>query len=182
MNNQIYFLFAGMTIFAAFSMDKSIEIINSSPPANTVSLEPSSSSSSNSGRSSSGPTSGRVISGRAVITDGDTLRIGNTRVRFNGIAAPERNDRGGQASTANLRRLINGAKVECQLTGAKSYKRFIGTCYVNNRDLSKQQVASGHALDCARYSGGRYAAAENSAIGKGRNLGNIYKRPSYCRR
>lgn len=168
MNYQTLIFIAGVAVLAAFSLDKSIVVSKQSAPVETVSVAPSK------------PDQFRVVAGKAHITDGDTLRIGKTRVRFDGIAAPEKKDRGGQASTANLKRLIGGSKIECRLTGAKSYKRYIGTCYVNGRNLSELQVASGHALDCPRFSNGRYAGVEATAKNSGHNLGAIYDLPSYC--
>lgn len=170
MNYQTIFFVTGIAVLAAFTLDKTIVVSEPSASVETVRVAPSE------------PNYVRVVSGKAHITDGDTLRIGKTRVRFDGIAAPEKNDRGGQASTANLKRLIDSMTVECRLTGAKSYKRYIGTCYVNGRDLSELQVVSGHALDCPRFSNGRYAGAEATAKNNGHNLAVIYDLPSYCSR
>lgn len=170
MNYQTLIFVVGVAVLAAFGLDKTVVVSKQSAPVEIVRVAPSE------------PDHVRVVSGRAHITDGDTLRIGKTRVRFDGIAAPEKNDSGGRASTDNLRQLINGTTIECRLTGAKSYKRHIGTCYVNGRNLSELQVASGNALDCPRFSNGRYAGAEAKAKAKnkGHNLSAIYDLPTYC--
>src|SRR5262249_19636035 len=43
------------------------------------------------------------------------------------------------------------------------YRRMIATCTVGGRDMAEAMVRAGWALDVARYSGGRYAAAEAEA-------------------
>ena len=48
----------------------------------------------------------------------------------------------------------------CRLNGEKSYDRYIGICYVGEYDLAASVIATGNALDCARYSGGRYRKFE----------------------
>jgi endonuclease YncB( thermonuclease family) len=52
--------------------------------------------------------------------------------------------------------------------------RHIGTCFVGGENLSAAVIAAGHALDCERYSGGRYKHLETQ-VAKSR-----FKRASYC--
>lgn len=122
----------------------------------------------------------RVVSGKAYIVDGDTLRIGKTKVRFDGVAAAERHTADGKAATAHLKSLTVGKTVVCRLTGAKSYKRHIGTCFVGNINLLEQMTLDGFSRDCPRYSNGRYAHAEAKAQRNGHDLSRTYKLPKYC--
>ena len=100
------------------------------------------------------------IKGRARVIDGDTLWLGNVKVRLNGIDAPERGQPRFRAATRALQGFVAGKTVVCRLNGEKSYDRHIGTCYVGEDDLAASVIASGNALDCARYSGGRYRKFE----------------------
>ena len=63
------------------------------------------------------------ITGIAHVTDGDTVKINNTRIRLHGIDAPERNQkcekygqewRCGQASTKLLRTLTTNKTITCK--------------------------------------------------------------------
>ena len=51
--------------------------------------------------------------------------------------------------------LANGKRVSCELTGAKTYDRLVGTCYLGDQDIGVAVIAAGLALDCPRYSDGR---------------------------
>ncbi|WP_413716993.1 thermonuclease family protein [Silicimonas sp. MF1-12-2] len=94
------------------------------------------------------------------VIDGDTLWLGDIKVRLNGIDAPERDQARYRAATRALQGFVAGKTVVCQLNGEKSYDRYIGTCYVGEYDLAASVIATGNALDCARYSGGRYREFE----------------------
>ena len=59
--------------------------------------------------------------------------------------------------------LANGKRVSCELTGAKTYDRLVGTCYLGDQDIGVAVIAAGLALDCPRYSDGRYAEYEVAA-------------------
>lgn len=103
---------------------------------------------------------GDIISGSARAIDGDTLEISGVRIRLNGVAAPERNELGGAEATTAMKKMTSGKTVRCSLTGKKTYKREVGTCWVGTLDLGAALIAAGKARDCPRYSGGRYSALE----------------------
>ena len=64
----------------------------------------------------------------------------------------------------------------------ESYDRDVAACTVNGRDLSEAMVRSGHALELARHSRGRYAAAEREARNARRGLwAGDFERPSQWR-
>jgi len=102
------------------------------------------------------------ISGFAVITDGDTIKISNNRIRLHGIDAPERNQKCtknlkeyscGTVATIALTKKISKNAVKCLVQKNKDrYNRFIGVCFVENKDLNKWMVRNGYAIAYRRYS------------------------------
>lgn len=70
------------------------------------------------------------IKGRARVIDGDTLWLGDIKVRLNGIDAPERVQPRFRDATRPLQGFVAGKTVICRLNGEKSYVRYISTCYV----------------------------------------------------
>lgn len=90
------------------------------------------------------------------VVDGDTLRCGATRIRLQGIDAPETGGscRPGRqcapgdpvASTDNLRRLVSGNTMKCVRTDTDRYGRTVALCEAQGVDLSCEQVRSGHAI------------------------------------
>ena len=116
---------------------------------------------------------GDTVSGPARVIDGDTLEISGIRVRLNGVAAPERNEPGGAEATATMKQMTVGKTVRCSLTGKKTYRREVGTCWVGTLDLGAALISAGKARDCPRYSGGRYAALEPKSV-------RFLPLPGYC--
>jgi endonuclease YncB( thermonuclease family) len=111
------------------------------------------------------------ITGRAVVHDGDTIRIGDARIRIWGIDAPELT----QICTQNgkvvecgviagnaLRTIINGQALICSKKGM-SYNRVVAICTVNGRDIAAEMTRLGMAFDYKKYSGGAYDNQEKSA-------------------
>lgn len=95
------------------------------------------------------------------VTDGDTIRDGNLRVRLWGIDAPELDTRRGPASRAHLRQLIDGKTVACDPRDTDRYGRTVAVCYLpDGRDLACEMVRAGMARDWAKYSGGAYRRCE----------------------
>jgi endonuclease YncB( thermonuclease family) len=112
------------------------------------------------------------LSGRAVVIDGDTLDIGATRVRLEGIDAPEASqtcqqaDRHpwpcGRVSSQTLARLIDKAEVTCTTEGTDKYGRMLGLCATPQVVLNKTMVETGMAWAFVKYST-RYAGEEEVA-------------------
>lgn len=97
----------------------------------------------------------------AVAVDGDTIRCRNLeeqggRVRIARIDAPERGERGFEASTAAMARLIDGRSVRCELVDADPrregfqerdrFGRPVARCWAGGVDLGAAQLEAGHAL------------------------------------
>jgi micrococcal nuclease len=106
----------------------------------------------------------RTIEGRVtVVRDVDTIIVAGTPVRLNGLDGPETPTRIGREARAFMVRLVRGETVTCQLNGERTYDRLVGICYLGGQDIAAIAVANGHALDCRRYSGGRYRNLETPA-------------------
>ena len=102
------------------------------------------------------------ISGVPSITDGDTVKILDKRIRFHGIDTPEkkqmciRNSKEyscGEEATNALKRKIGGKSINCKVEDKLDrYKRYIGVCFLENVNLNKWMVRNGYAVAYRRYS------------------------------
>jgi endonuclease YncB( thermonuclease family) len=102
------------------------------------------------------------LSGAAAVIDGDTLSIGATHVRLEGIDAPEtaqtcgRARLGswacGQAAADALEKLVSGRRVACEAKGHDKYERVLGVCLVDGRDINAEMVRQGLAWAFVKYS------------------------------
>jgi endonuclease YncB( thermonuclease family) len=120
----------------------------------------------------SNPTHAADITGPARIVDGDTIWIGDTKIRLHGIDAPETKQECkqadgsaylcGEASTDALRVLIGAESVRCEGDTYDRYKRWIGTCYSGTVNLNAELVRQGWGLAYRRYSKD-YVSAEKEA-------------------
>ncbi|MEW9838757.1 thermonuclease family protein, partial [Mesorhizobium sp. ZMM04-4] len=125
---------------------------------------------------------GSTISGRASVIDGDTIEITGTRVRFNGIDAPEakqlckdakgKSYRCGQlASKALSTWLAKSRPVTCTFVEWDRYGRFVGDCYrADGASVASWLVLEGHAMDWPRHSGGQYESDQVEARGSGKGI------------
>lgn len=108
-----------------------------------------------------------VISGTAIVHDGDTIRIADTRIRIWGIDAVELKQRCGatacgEEARATLKDAIDNHSVTCTPKG-KSYDRIVAICTIAGQDIGRLMTRSGMALDVKRYSQGFYASDEARA-------------------
>ena len=101
-----------------------------------------------------------LIIGQPQVTDGDTLRFSDQRVRIWGIDAPETNTRAGKAARGALIEIIDNRSVRCEDTGQRSesrnVERIVARCYIGSMDIACELVRLGHAKDWPKYSGGAY--------------------------
>ncbi|BCW87351.1 hypothetical protein sos41_04800 [Alphaproteobacteria bacterium SO-S41] len=121
------------------------------------------------------------VMGTARITDGDTLRIGDRRIRLNAIDAPESKQLCGAAPGARkdvacgarsrdeLAKLIGTGDVACTAEGEDKYGRLLATCYAGRTNLNRAMVRAGWALAYRRYSD-RYVLDEMQAQADGAGL------------
>jgi endonuclease YncB( thermonuclease family) len=103
-----------------------------------------------------------VLKGFPKIIDGDTLTIGKTRLRLEGIDAPElkqecfadktgRSFSCGKFALNQLRNKIGDREIQCSFKKRDRYKRAIAVCYLDGKDLNRWLVANGLALAYERY-------------------------------
>ena len=125
-----------------------------------------------------------LISGKPKITDGDTIRINNKKIRFSGIDAPESYFFGkkqlcilnnieifcGELSKEKLIKKIGNQIVNCKIEKKKDqFSRLLGECFVENESLSVFMVKNGYAFDYPKYSNGKFRKhqiyAKNLSLG-----------------
>ena len=108
------------------------------------------------------------------VRDADTIVVSGTPVRLNGMDAPELGTRAGHDARRWMVNHLAGRQVECELNGERTHDRWVGICFVEGEDIGAALIAAGHALDCHRYSGGRYAHLETPAAR------SRLRRANYC--
>ena len=126
----------------------------------------------------------KIIEGKAIVVDGDTIKINSVKIRFSGIDAPESYYKGkeqfclkskekiscGKLSKIFLLVKIGNQKVKCIIEAKTDrYKRKLGECFVNDKSLSRILVKNGYAFDYPRYSKKKYL--EEQEYAKKNNLG-----------
>ena len=115
----------------------------------------------------------------ARVIDGDTLHIGEEKIRLFGVDAPEKGQTcigpDGQSwacglwATEQLQEKLDGGQLRCEGQDRDRYGRLLATCTVNGRDVAKDLVEEGAVLAFRRYSS-RYVGAENAARAAGRGV------------
>ena len=119
------------------------------------------------------------VSARAdqlAVLDGNTLRVGDSIVRLEGIVAPPRGDacRGidgsgvdcGSAAANALAALVHGRALDCTIHGHDGQGRPVGTCIAAGRSLGATLVRDGWA----RASAADLQEAEAAARAAGRGI------------
>lgn len=117
------------------------------------------------------PLSGRVLR----VVDGDTIVVGTTKIRLEGLHAPEQWESIGSDAKTEMMRISLERDASCWLSGETTYDRSVGVCFVAEQDIAGLLIASGLGRDCPGYSERRYAAVEAAA--PGRVTGPL---PNYC--
>jgi len=96
-----------------------------------------------------------------IVTDGDTIRIGDERIRFSGIDAPELKQtciyqsiefQCGEFSKNLLIKKIANEEVTCIREGKDQYGRTLAECFVGEDSLSSYLVREGYAFAYRQYS------------------------------
>lgn len=116
-----------------------------------------------------------AAAGSLHIRDADTIVVDGTPVRLNGVDAPELKTRAGKDAKRWMVGYLRGKAIKCDLNGDRTYDRWVGVCYADGQDIGAAVIAAGHALDCRRYSGGRYRKLETASAR------SRIKRAKYCR-
>lgn len=111
------------------------------------------------------------LTGEARVIDGDTIDLDGTRIRLEGIDAPETGQHCarrivgewacGTAATAALIHLLEGKRVHCDDRGTDKYGRTLAVCFAEGLDINGWMVRKGYAWAFVRYS--RAYVAEEAA-------------------
>jgi endonuclease YncB( thermonuclease family) len=105
-----------------------------------------------------------LITGRATyIVDGDTLDVGEIRIRLWGINTPERGKAGYADAKEFLKNLTTNATLNCLAMYYDRWKRTVASCEIDGQDIGRIMVLSGMAIDHKKYSNGFYDKAEAQA-------------------
>ncbi|MCC5978886.1 MAG: thermonuclease family protein [Salinarimonas sp.] len=119
------------------------------------------------------------LTGPVRVVDGDTIRLGDHRIRLHGIDAPESDQacldaQGapwacGDAATERLAAMIGADPVHCIERDIDHYRRIIGECFAGVTNLNAALVAEGLAFAYRRFSMD-YAALEDEARSEARGI------------
>jgi endonuclease YncB( thermonuclease family) len=114
------------------------------------------------------------LSGVPRIVDGDTLAIGATKVRLEGIDAPETDQVCLNANGAHwacgidardqLVAHIAGRDIDCSSHGTDVYRRTLAICYLAGEDLNGWLVQHGWALAYVKYSSAYRQIEEDARV------------------
>lgn len=123
------------------------------------------------------------FAGRATVVDGDTIIVEGLeqRVRLFGIDAPEGkqpciNEAGkrflcGSKASETLYEIIGrNGRVNCDQLDTDRYGRAVAVCYLDGKDINREMVRQGWAVEYTAYSDGRYTDAEQEARSAKRGL------------
>ncbi len=105
--------------------------------------------------------SNNLFASHVTVIDGDTIRLGDVKIRFSGIDAPEINQTCvasegkvacGKISRGLLIEKVTNNKISCTDEGKDFYGRVLGECFVNGESLSSYLVREGFAFAYRKYS------------------------------
>ena len=105
--------------------------------------------------------SDNLFASHVTVIDGDTIRLGDVKIRFSGIDAPEINQTCvasegkvacGKISRDLLIEKVTNNKISCTDEGKDFYGRVLGECFVNGESLSSYFVREGFAFAYRKYS------------------------------
>ena len=126
------------------------------------------------------------LSGPVTITDGDTVRFGDVKIRLIGMDALEARQTCkldgerypcGTRATEALREIIAGREVRCEHRGLDRYGRVLGDCYAGEDSLSAEMVRAGWSFVDPRF-GQDHVGLETEARERQREGGRMGLAPT----
>ena len=102
-----------------------------------------------------------LFASHVTVVDGDTIKLGDVKIRFSGIDAPEIDQTCiasegkvacGKISKDILITKVTNNKISCTDEGKDFYGRVLGECFVNGESLSSYLVREGFAFAYRKYS------------------------------
>ncbi|WP_326838683.1 thermonuclease family protein [Roseobacter sp. MH60115] len=121
-----------------------------------------------------GVLAGNAFSGAVRVIDGDTVDVGDVRVRLHGIDAPEtdqtcRTEQGqvwacGKWVTDQVTTLFGGRMAECTPVTTDKYNRTVARCTVAGQDVGYELVSAGLAFAYRKYAQDYVFAEKGAAI------------------
>ncbi len=127
-----------------------------------------------------------TIKGKALVIDGDTIKINKKKIRFYGIDAPEidqicyrnflsisfltfsKKYKCGLVAKKKLKIFLKEYNIKCLIRGYDKYNRKIAICYRDRISINSWMVKNGYAVAYKKYSK-KYINFEEEA--KKNNLG-----------
>ena len=115
---------------------------------------------------------------QVVVIDGDTIRIGEERIRFSGIDAPEIDQicihqevefQCGVFSKILLIKKISNKEINCIREGKDFYGRTLAECFLDKESLSSYLIREGYAFAYRKYSQ-KFIKDEEYAAKKGNGM------------
>ncbi|MET3926141.1 thermonuclease family protein [Devosia sp. 2618] len=114
------------------------------------------------------------VSGQGRASDGDSLRLGEDRIRLLGMDAPElaqtcnsatgESWQCGRAARDRMVTLLAAGPLDCKPEGRDQYDRLLAVCTVGGSDVGAQMVREGLAVASGRYFS-EETTARNGALG-----------------
>lgn len=87
----------------------------------------------------------RPVPTRAVMVDGDTIKVDGVKWRLTGFDAPEWNQPGGRQATAFLSHVLRTERCYAYVRGSDAYGRPLATIVTPRGPLSWRMAFAGHA-------------------------------------
>jgi endonuclease YncB( thermonuclease family) len=93
-----------------------------------------------------------LISGPAVVLDGDTVVVTGVHIRLKGVDAPGLGNPLGEAARQVMVDIIGDSELTCRLTGERTWRREVGYCTTaDGIDINRAIIEQGAALSCPRF-------------------------------
>jgi micrococcal nuclease len=78
------------------------------------------------------------------VVDGDTIRVGNERIRLRGIDTPEMSELEGPAAKQRLEELLRSGSIRIEPRGRDVYDRVLADVFVNEQNVADTLIAEGY--------------------------------------